>query len=105
MKTITDHAATMVFIVFFKLLLLHTTGLLSSPYEYVFFIRGTTVIFFFICILKLSVFNKKWSFILFRLRLWSPDFLKSGNKTFWPNCKVVHFTGDIILVLLRVRYI
>lgn len=35
-KTITEHAVTLVFVVLFKLLLLRTTGLLFSPYKYLF---------------------------------------------------------------------
>lgn len=39
MKTITDRAVTMVFVVLFKLLLLRTTGLQFSPYKYVSFLE------------------------------------------------------------------
>lgn len=39
MKIITDHAVTMVFVVLFNLILLHTTGLLFYPYKYVPFLE------------------------------------------------------------------
>lgn len=37
-KKIADHAVTMVFVVLFKLFLLHTTRLLFSPYKHVSFL-------------------------------------------------------------------